>query len=113
VFSGLVYFTTFTPGEAKDCKVAGGPRLYLVEYRSGGGAVNFSMANFYDNKPSTPRYIPLGSGVPSSPVISVDSKGKASVIAGTTGGAVYSQVIYTSGGNKQFLYWRENTGATP
>jgi type IV pilus assembly protein PilY1 len=108
-FSGIVYFTTFTPGEAKECKVAGGPRLYMVEFRSGGGALGFSMANYLANKPSTPRYISIGSGVPSSPVISVDSKGKASVIAGTTGGGVYSQVIYSSGGNKQLLYWREVT----
>jgi type IV pilus assembly protein PilY1 len=107
-FSSLVYFTTFTPGEAKDCKVAGGPRLYMVEFRSGGGATAFSNAAYLANTTSA-RFKQIGSGVPSSPVISVDSKGKASVIAGTTGGAVYSRVIYSSGTNKQLLYWREVT----
>jgi len=108
VFSGLVYFTTFTPGETKDCKVAGGPRLYMVEFRSGGGATQFSNAAYLANTTSA-RYVQIGSGVPSSPVISVASKGNASVSAGTTGGGVYSRVIYSQGTNKQILYWREVT----
>jgi hypothetical protein len=43
----------------------------------------------------------------SAPVISVNSRGRASVLVGTTDGGVYSRPAYSLGGNKQLLYWRE------
>jgi type IV pilus assembly protein PilY1 len=107
VFSNIVYFTTYTPGEKKECSVEGTGRLYFTEFLSGGGAVLFSDAAYLANTTSPLRYVVIGSGVPSAPVISVNLKGKASVIAGTTDGGVYSRVAHSRGTNKQILYWRE------
>jgi type IV pilus assembly protein PilY1 len=111
-FSGIVYFTTFTPGDQKECRVAGTARLYFVEFRSGGGATTFSSAAYLSNTTSA-RYKEIGDGLASAPVISVDSKGRATVMVGTTGSQVFSQQIYSQSGGKQLLYWREHTGATP
>jgi type IV pilus assembly protein PilY1 len=108
VFSGIVYFTTYTPGEKKECSVEGTGRLYFTEFLSGGGAVDFSDAKYLNNETSA-RYVVMGGGVPSAPVISVNSKGKASVIAGTTDGGVYSRVAHSKASNKELLYWREVT----
>ena len=112
VFSDIVYFTTFLPGDQKECRVAGTARLYFVEFRSGGGATTFSSAAYLSNTTSA-RYKEIGDGLASAPVISVDSKGKATVMVGTTGSQVFSQQIYSKSGGKQLLYWRELTGATP
>jgi type IV pilus assembly protein PilY1 len=106
VFSNIVYFTTFVPGEQRECRVPGTSRLYMTEFRSGGGALNFSMQAYLANVTSN-RYIEIGSGMASAPVISVNARGRASVLVGTTDGGVYSRPAYSQGGNKQLLYWRE------
>jgi Tfp pilus tip-associated adhesin PilY1 len=106
VFNNIVYFTTLLPGEQKECKVPGRSRLYMTEFRSGGGALNFSNEAYLANATSG-RYVEVGSGMASAPVISVNSKGKASVLVGTTDGGVYSRPAYSHAGNKQILYWRE------
>ena len=108
VFSNIVYFTTFVPGEQRECRVPGSSRLYMTEFRSGGGALNFSMDAYLSNTTSS-RYVEIGSGMASAPVISVNLKGKASVLVGTTDGGVYSRPAYFQSANKQILYWREVT----
>ena len=108
VFSNIVYFTTYTPGNQTECSVGGEARLYFAEFLSGGGAVDFSDAAYLANTTSA-RHVVIGSGMPSAPVISVNSKGKASVIAGTTDSAVYSRVAHSEASNKELLYWREVT----
>jgi hypothetical protein len=80
----------------------------MTEFRSGGGALNFSNEAYLANATSG-RYVEVGSGMASAPVISVNSKGKASVLVGTTDGGVYSRPAYSHAGNKQILYWREVT----
>jgi len=49
----------------------------------------------------------IGSGAPSSPVISVNMKGKASVIIGETSGQIFSQGAFSPSTNKAIMYWRE------
>jgi hypothetical protein len=49
----------------------------------------------------------IGYGAPSAPVISVDMKGKASVVIGTTSGQIYSAEAFSPTTNKVLLYWRE------
>jgi len=80
----------------------------MTEFRSGGGALNFSNEAYLTNETSS-RYVEIGSGMASAPVISVNSKGKAAVLVGTTDGGVYSRPAYFQGGNKKILYWREVT----
>jgi type IV pilus assembly protein PilY1 len=108
VFSNIVYFTTFVPGQQKECRVPGTSRLYMTEFRSGGGALNFSNEAYLTNTTSS-RYVEIGSGMASAPVISVNSKGKASVLVGTTDGGVYSRPAHSPDTNKKILYWREVT----
>ena len=106
VFSRLVYFTTYTHTEPDPCKVSGEGRLYTVEYLSGGGAVQFSDLDYAAGKTSGRSTI-VGSGVPSAPVITVSTKGKTSVIIGTTLGEVFSEAVFSLPAHNEILYWRE------
>ncbi len=109
IFNRLVYFTTFTYVDTADpCTVSGISRLYIVEYLSGGGATNFSDQS-YLNETTSQRTIEIGTGVPSSPVISINLKGQATVIIGTTSGQVFSQQIFSPAKLKDLLYWRKVT----
>ncbi len=109
VFNQLVYFTTYTNIETEDiCSVEGIGRLYVVHYLSGGGAL--LVDDLSDLKPpATPssRSIVIGEGAPSTPVITINQKGKASVIIGTTEGKIYSKQAFSPDANKSLLYWRE------
>ena len=49
----------------------------------------------------------IGAGAPSDPVITVNLKGKASVIIGTTLGRVFSAQVFSIQKMKDPLYWRE------
>ena len=109
VFNKLVYFTTYTYTEMADpCSVAGTAKLYIVEYLSGGGA--FEVDDFLDfmGTPSV-RSKEIGDGVPSAPVITANTKGKASVMIGTTSGQIFSKEAFSPSSNKEILYWREVT----
>jgi Tfp pilus tip-associated adhesin PilY1 len=106
VFNGLVYFTTYSyTASADPCSVAGAARLYVVEYLSGGGAVLVNKESDLEGTPSQ-RYVDIGAGIPSAPVISVSLKGKASVIVGTTGSQVFSKEAFSPKKFKDLLYWR-------
>ena len=91
VFNRIVYFTTYTYTETKDpCAVAGISKAYIVEYLSGGGALNVDdLSDFFEHLHE--RSQEIGSGAPSAPVITINMKGKASVIIGTTSGQIFSQ----------------------
>ena len=107
VFDNLVYFTTYTYTPARDlCSVAGVSKEYIVEYRSGGGALNVDELSDLSG-PTSERSREIGTGAPSPPVISVSIKGGASVIVGSTSGQIYSSRAFSSGTMKQLLYWRE------
>ena len=100
VFNKLLYFTTYYYNEkGNPCEVAGDPKLYVVEYLSGGGAL--VLDDYLKGNPSD-RSIKIGEGVPSSPVITANMKGKDSVVIGTTTGQVYSTqsiITYDRKGN--------------
>jgi type IV pilus assembly protein PilY1 len=105
VFNKLLYFTTFFYNDKADpCSVSGDSKLYVVEYLSGGGAVE--LADYMKGTPSERSRI-IGEGVPSSPVITVNMKGKDSVIVGTTSGDYYSTKVHSPVTLKEILYWRE------
>jgi len=79
----------------------------MLYYPTGGGALNVDELIDLKGTPSSERYKIIGSGVPSNPVISVNMKGKASIIIGTTNSQVFSQQAFSSGTGKTILYWRE------
>ena len=107
VFNKLVYFTTYTyTSSTNPCSVVGEARLYIVEYLSGGGALEVDDLTDLEGNPSQ-RSKKIGVGVPSSPVIKVDVKGKASVTIGTTSAQVFSAKIFSPSKSKETLYWRE------
>ncbi|MGA2462889.1 MAG: PilC/PilY family type IV pilus protein [Thermodesulfobacteriota bacterium] len=106
VFNRLVYFSTYTYIQTSDaCSVLDEARAYIVEYLSGGGAFAVDEMSDFGGTPGD-RSTKFGVGIPSTPVIKVDSTGKASVIIGSTSGQVYSAKAF-SPSNKQLLYWRE------
>jgi type IV pilus assembly protein PilY1 len=111
IFNRLLYFTTYTYTETADpCSVAGVAKLYVVEYLSGGGALNVDDMSDILNPPSDfvyKRSQEIGSGAPSAPVITVNMKGKGSVIIGTTSGQIYSEPRFSIPTNKEILYWQE------
>jgi type IV pilus assembly protein PilY1 len=108
VFNNIVYFTTYAyRGKATGCSVEGDARLYELYYATGGGALNVDELSDLKGTPSAQRYETIGTGVPSNPVISVNMKGTASIVIGTTSGQVFSKQAFSSGTGKSILYWRE------
>jgi type IV pilus assembly protein PilY1 len=108
VFNNLVYFTSFSPKETDSdvCTTGGTARLYVMEYRSGGGALEVdAMADLAG--PAGTRWKIIGSGLPSAPIITIDSKGQATVNIGTTELQVSSQKAFSPSRNRALLYWRE------
>lgn len=110
VFNNIVYFTTYAyRGKATGCSVEGDARLYEVYYLTGGGALEVDELTDLKGTPSAQRYQKIGYGVPSNPVISVNTKGKATIVIGTTSGQVFSKEAFSGGIGRNLLYWREVT----
>jgi type IV pilus assembly protein PilY1 len=109
IFNQIVYFTTYTYIDFPDpCSIQGTGKLYGLEYRSGGGALNLGDFFVIDpNQTPTSRSIDIGSGVPSAPVISINSQAKATIYIGTTSGKFYSSRVSSPPSQNQPLYWRE------
>jgi type IV pilus assembly protein PilY1 len=108
VFNRLVYFTTYVYATAANpCSVPGEAKAYIVEYLSGGGALEVDDLVDLEGSPSQQRSKTIGPGAPSNPVITVDVKGKASVTIGTTSDQVLSTQIFSPSKSKEILYWRE------
>jgi type IV pilus assembly protein PilY1 len=107
VFNHLVYFTTYSYKQTSDpCRVIGDTKVYIVEYLSGGGAFTADELTDLLEIPSERSRV-IGEGIPSAPVISVNSKGKASIIIGATSGQIFSRKAFSPSTNKDLLYWRE------
>ena len=109
IFNQLVYFTTYTYIDFPDpCSILGTGKLYVVDYLSGGGALGLGSSSLLDRS-QTPsdRSMVIGDGVPSSPVISINSQAQATVYIGTTSGKFYSAQANSPLSTKQSLYWRE------
>jgi len=108
VFNRLVYFTTYTYATAANpCSVPGEAKLYIVEYLSAGGALEVDDLVDLEGSPSQQRSKTIGAGAPSTPVITVNVKGVASVTIGTTSDQVLSTQIFSPSKSKEVLYWRE------
>lgn len=107
VFNQLLYFTTYTYKGTSACSIEGEARLYIVDYLSGVGALTVDELSDLSGTPSSDRYKTVGLGVPSNPIISVDTKGVASIVIGTTNNQVFSQQVFSPGTGKSILYWRE------
>jgi type IV pilus assembly protein PilY1 len=106
VFNKLLYFTTYLYDERSDpCSVGGDAKLYVVEYVSAGGA--FVLEDYLQGIRPEQRSGVIGSGVASSPVITVNMKGKDTVVVGTTSGQVFSTKAHSPSTIKETLYWRE------
>jgi type IV pilus assembly protein PilY1 len=107
VFNKLLYFTTYYYNEKDNpCSVSGEARLYIIEYLSGGGALAVDDLSDLLGNPSERSKI-IGEGVPSAPLITVNTKGKGSVIVGTTSGQIHSTKVFSPITTKEILYWRE------
>lgn len=78
VFGGVVYFTTYTPASGGNpCDQAGDAKLYAVNYMTGGGIFE-----------SGDRSMDIGSGIPTSPVISLKpSDGSPDLYVTVSGGS--------------------------
>ena len=108
VFDNIVYFTSYAyKGNATGCSIEGDARLYMLYFQTGGGALNVDELSDLKGTPSTERYVKIGQGVPSNPVISVNNKGVSSIVIGTTNNQVFSDQAFSSGTGKSLLYWRE------
>ncbi len=111
VFNQFLNFTTYTPGpsapgDACTSAGAGVAKLYVVEYLTGNGAL---VADGLIDPITTPPYKRselIGSGAPSTPQISVDLKGNASIMIRTTSDQIFSKKV-TFSKNRDLLYWRE------
>ncbi len=107
VFNKLAYFTTYSYSPPADpCSGQGTAKLFIVEYLSGGGALEVDDLTDLEGS-SSQRSKAIGAGAPSNPVITVDVKGKASVTIGTTSDQVFSTQIFSPSKSKETLYWRE------
>ena len=107
VFNRLVYFTTYSYKPTNDpCQVKGDAKLYIVEYLSGGGAL---LVDDYTDflGPTSNRSVVIGEGIPSTPVISINTEGEATLLVVTTDGQVFGRKAFSLSKNQNLLYWRE------
>lgn len=111
IYSGTVYYTTFTPSYPDDgdiCSLKGGTgRVYALQYKNGMAMFNLDLTNDTDEQPptiyKTDRSLNIGAGIPSQVVIGI-VKGELAGYIGV-GGGVYSPEI-SNKKNIIPLYWR-------
>ncbi|MGQ9777117.1 MAG: pilus assembly protein [Thermodesulfobacteriota bacterium] len=107
VFNRMVYFTTYSYKQTNDpCQVKGDAKIYIVEYLSGGGAL---LVDDYTDLlgPTSDRSRVIGEGIPSPPVISINTEGEASAIVVTTDGQIFRRKAFSPLKKQNLLYWRE------
>ena len=93
VYDAVVYFVTYTPSATTNACGYGTAKLYAVYYLNGGGTILTSstgttISNTAASSSGAAQSITIGSGVPSSPVIS-----NGNLIITTSTGAVLTQKI--------------------
>jgi type IV pilus assembly protein PilY1 len=110
VYGGVTYFTTFTPASTTDLCVQGGTaKLYAINYTTGAAALNVIGST------SLTRSMTIGTGIPSSPVISIMDGSTTPDLYVTTsgGGGVESvteraNVIVNSLTNRtNMIFWKD------
>ena len=105
VYGGVVYFTTYTPDSSAPSgdpcaasTVRGVARLYAVDYKTGASVSGFSSEIEYDGDGNMvdlgkkDRTIPIGTAIPSAPVIAILENG-ARIFIGVEGGIVSMPAI--------------------
>jgi Tfp pilus tip-associated adhesin PilY1 len=91
VYDGVVYFVTYTPSATANACGYGTANLYAVYYLNGGGTITTSGGTTTISNTAgagASQSMAIGSGVPSSPVIS-----NGNLIVTTSTGAVLTQKI--------------------
>jgi hypothetical protein len=89
VFGGVVYFTTFTPPVGNDpCEQGGTAKLFGINYQTGAGALPTE---------GSPRSMDVGSGIASSPIISLKPSGGPIPDLYVTTAAAAASVLKRSG----------------
>lgn len=106
VFGGVVYFTTYTPPSGGGaCSQGGTGKLYGVIYTTGGGALD-----------NGDRSMALGTGIPSTPIVSVrpDGTGADLYVTNSGGGGIDAQTVRPPGVTPAFpahrskiLFWKD------
>ena len=117
VYGGVVYFTTYTPGQGEispdPCEAStanGAARLYAVDFKSGAAVHNFSTAAETDGDGHTvalgknDRSTVIGTAIPSAPVIAI-LKGGAYLFIGVEGGISSMPVV--AGRDMYRYYWNQ------
>jgi Tfp pilus tip-associated adhesin PilY1 len=104
IYDQKLYFTTYTPSTVP-CDQNGIAQLYVLDYRTGAGMLNGSRSE------------PIGVGIPSGPVISINPYGGAYNVYVSTSAANYGANANTSKANdtsaqhnklKNMIYWKDN-----
>jgi type IV pilus assembly protein PilY1 len=117
VYGGVVYFTTYTPGQgeisADPCEAStanGTARLYAVDFKTGGAVHDFSTTAETDGAGNTvalgklDRSTVIGTAIPSAPVIAI-LKGGAYLFIGVEGGIASMPVV--AGQDMYRYYWNQ------
>jgi type IV pilus assembly protein PilY1 len=117
VYGGVVYFTTYTPGQgevsADPCEAStanGVARLYAVDFKTGGAVHNFSTTPEIDGSGNTvalgklDRSTVIGTAIPSAPVIAILRSG-AYLFIGVEGGISSMPVV--AGQDMYRYYWNQ------
>jgi type IV pilus assembly protein PilY1 len=117
VYAGVVYFTTYTPGQGEispdPCEAStanGEGRLYALDFKTGAAVHNFSTTPETDVHGNTvalgknDRSTIIGTAIPSAPVIAV-LKGGAYLFIGVEGGIASLPVV--AGQEMYRYYWNQ------
>jgi type IV pilus assembly protein PilY1 len=117
VYGGVVYFTTYTPGQGEispdPCEAStanGAARLYAVDFKTGAAVHNFSTTVETDHDGHTvalgknDRATIIGTAIPSAPVIAI-LKGGAYLFIGVEGGISSMPVV--AGQDMYRYYWNQ------
>ncbi len=108
VFNSIVLFSTFTPTSIVACDSGGGTaKLYAVQMVTGFAAVDFTTGYaLVSTNGSVTRARTIGTGIPSKPIVIIDSSGKPSVITGTSNQEI-SNTPLPPVSLKWLIGWRE------
>jgi type IV pilus assembly protein PilY1 len=117
VYAGVVYFTTYTPGQgeasADPCEAStanGAARLYAVDFKTGAAVHNFSTTTETDPAGhvvalgKSDRAKVIGTAIPSAPVIAI-LKGGAFLFVGVEGGVASMPVV--AGQDMYRYFWNQ------
>jgi type IV pilus assembly protein PilY1 len=113
VFSGNVYFTTYTPTSSSPCTGGGISRLYGLNYQTAGGALIPDAGETpVSGNTTVSRHAYSTLGVASSPSLSINPSGMSSIFVGFSGvaggsGTVKEIQIESPSKYKNIKSWKE------